>query len=80
MWNRLKTAKKVVGVKQLKKALKEDMVQAVFLAKDADPRLTDPIIQKCQDLQIELVMVPTKEELGKACGIDVGAAAAAIIV
>ena len=48
MLQALKTAKKVVGIKQLKKALKEGIAQTVFLAQDADPQLTAPIAALCQ--------------------------------
>ena len=37
----------LVGSKQLRKALKNDRVAAVFLAENADPRLTDEICVCC---------------------------------
>ena len=40
MLEELKTAKKVVGIKQLRRALKDRSAKLVFLAKDADPALT----------------------------------------
>ena len=79
MLQALKTAKKVVGIKQLKKALKEGIAQTVFLAQDADPQLTAPIAALCQANGVTCLPVKTMAELGQACGIDVGAAAAAIV-
>ena len=38
----LHTKDKVVGIKQLKKALAEGRAKKVFVAGDADPKLTDP--------------------------------------
>lgn len=79
MLEKLKTANKVVGIKQLKRALREHTAGTVFLAEDADPRLMEPLRAACEEAQVELVMVPTMQELGKACSIAVGAAAAAIL-
>ena len=43
----LETEQKVVGVKQLKRALREGRAQRVFLAEDADPHLIAPVVQLC---------------------------------
>lgn len=75
----LKTAKKVVGVKQLRKALESGTVKKVFLAADADPMLTEPIVEKCESMNITVISVPTMKQLGAACNISVHAAAAAIL-
>ncbi len=69
----------VVGAKQLKKALEKGTAQQVFLAENADPALTQPIADACRIRGIECAWVPTMADLGIACGIDVGAAAAAIV-
>jgi len=79
MLEELKTAKKVVGIKQLKRALKDHTARTVFLAEDADPRLMEPLRSACEQAQTQIVSVPTMVELGKACGIAVGAAAAAVL-
>ena len=80
MLDELKTQRKVVGMKQLRKALKNGQILRVFLAQDADPRLTDPLAEECARLHVELIEVPSMKELGTACGIAVGAAAAGILV
>lgn len=79
MLEELKTAKKVVGVKQLRKALGAGSVKKVFIADDADPLLTDPIAERCRQMNIPVISVPTMKQLGAACGICVGAAMAAIL-
>lgn len=76
---KLKTAKKVVGVKQLRKALKEGSASEVYVAEDADPRLIDPVVAACLETGVPLLRVPTMAELGAACSIEVGAAVAAIL-
>ena len=75
----LNTPNKVVGVKQLKKALRDGSAKKVFVAQDADPKLTDPIRESCQSAGVPVEPVPTMAELGKACGIEVGAAVAALL-
>ena len=69
----------VVGAKQLKKALRDGRAHRVYLAKNADFALTEPIEAICLSKQIHVAWVPTMAELGDACGIDVGAAAAAVV-
>lgn len=69
----------LVGSKQLRKALKAGTVLTVFLARGADPGVTEPIAALCEAADIQLIWVSSKKELGQACGIDVGAAAAAIL-
>ena len=69
----------IVGTKQLKKALGRDQVKLVLLARDADPRITEPLEQMCLQKGISCDWVGKMSDLGRACGIDVGAAAAAIL-
>ena len=78
LWE-LRTEQKVVGVKQLKKALREGRAQRDFLAENADPHLTASVVQLCSQCQVPCTWVSTMEDLGRACGIHVGAAAAAVI-
>jgi large subunit ribosomal protein L7A len=79
MLEELKTGPIVVGLKQLRKALKEGTAQKVFLARNAEPRLVEPIADQCAEQSVPCEWVETMSELGAACGIDVGAAAAAIV-
>ena len=69
----------VVGAKQLKKALRDNRVLSAFLAADADPGVTEPIEALCNAQQVCVTWVKTMAELGRTCGIDVGAAAAATV-
>ena len=75
----LKQQKVVVGSKQLRKALEKGCVACVFLAKNADPAITEPIEEMCGKLHIQITWVRTMAELGQKCGIEVGAAAAAVL-
>ena len=73
------THKKVVGTKQTQKAIEKDQTQVVYIAKDAEERVVSPIVKLCSEKNQELVLVESMSELGKACGIKVGAAAAAAL-
>ena len=73
----LAKCKTVVGAKQLKKALRDGRAQQVYLAQNADPQITGPIEKLCLEHQVSVTWVQTMTQLGKACGIEVGAAAAA---
>ena len=69
----------VVGAKQLKKAVKAGRVRYVFLAENADPAVTEPLEILCTANHIQITWVPSMAELGRVCGIEVGAAAAAVV-
>ncbi len=73
------TRKKTVGTKQTMKAVQKGLVQEVFVAKDADKRLVALLTNLCREKNIPVTLVPTMKELGKACGIQVGAASAAML-
>ena len=71
--------KMVAGAKQLRKAVENGRAKRVYLAKNADPAITEPIEAMCLRLHIHCTWVPNMLDLGKACGIEVGAAAAAAV-
>ena len=71
--------KTVVGAKQLRKALQRGTARKVLLAINADPAITEPIEQMCRELHIQITWVRSMADLGRTCGIEVGAAAAAVI-
>lgn len=75
----LKTATKAVGAKQASKAVDKGLASLVYLAQDADARVTAPIRELCGRKGVVVQMVPSMDELGKACGIEVGAAAVALL-
>ena len=69
----------VVGVKQLRKALNSGRARQVFFAENADPALIAPLEELCKQNHVSYVWVRSMQDLGRACGIEVGAAAAAAI-
>ena len=75
----LTNKKTVVGAKQLRKALNSGLARKVYLAQNADPAITEPIEALCQLKAIDYAWVKSMTDLGHACGIEVGAAAAAAL-
>ena len=69
----------IVGAKQLRKALQKGICRYVFLAENADPSITEPIAELCGKTEVPHHWVDSMVDLGRACGIEVGAAAAAVI-
>lgn len=69
----------IVGTKQTVKALRNQRVQEVFVAKDADPHLVEKVIQTAIEFQTPVSYVDSMKKLGRACNIEVGASAVAII-
>ena len=79
MVTELSTANKVVGAKQAKRALNDGRARKIFVAGDADPRVTQPLAQMAVNLHVPVELVPTMRELGAACGIAVGSAVAVLL-
>ena len=75
----LSRQKIVVGAKQLRKALRAGTASKVYLAENADPAVTEPLAALCQENNVSIFWVRSMAELGKVCGIEVGAAAAAVV-
>ena len=66
----------VAGVKQVRRALSGGP-RRLLLARDADPQLTRALAEQAVAQGVETVWFGSRKELGHACGITVGAAAAA---
>ncbi len=80
MPERLRNAKnRLVGTKQALKAVEAGRAKVVYIARDAEERVTAPINRHAEQHGIEIVSIESMHELGKMCGIEVGAAAAAIL-
>ena len=71
--------KYVVGVKQTAKAVEKGMAKLVFIAADADIRISRPLLESCEAAGVKVITADSMHELGKACGIHVGATAAAVL-
>lgn len=69
---------KIIGARQTLKAVEKGIVQTVYIADDADLRLVKPIYELCIQSGVTVERIATMQELGNACGIFIGAAAAAV--
>ena len=68
------------GTNEVTKAIERGISKLVVIAKDVEPpELVAHLPILCEEQGADFVFVPTKQELGKALGIDITAAAAAII-
>jgi large subunit ribosomal protein L7A len=67
---------RAVGANQTAKAIRKGRAE---VARDADRRVVEPVLQAAREMGVPVVEVPTGKELGRACGIAVGASAAAIL-
>lgn len=79
MLDSLKSVKKTVGLKQSLRALESGEVKSVIIANDADQRLLVGLMDLCSRNGIEVMYVDTMKQLGKACGIDIGASVACVL-
>ena len=70
---------KVVGVKQTLKAIKNNQGKVLYIAKDADVNITDPILELAKVNSLQIIFVDTMKELGNLCDIDVASAAALLL-
>jgi len=78
----IKSMNYVIGTKQTKRAIKNREVKHIIIATDVDDKLVLDLIETCKqsNVQVEIERKYTMEELGKHCGIDVGAAMVAILI
>ncbi len=70
---------KVVGTKQVLRALKAGTLLRAYVANDADTYLFQRITTAAEAARVPVVRVETMKELGVLCGLEVGAAAAGIL-
>ncbi len=68
----------IIGLKQTLKAMKNGEISEVFIADDADQHMTQKVSSLAKELDIPCHYVDSKEKLGAACGIEVGASTVAI--
>jgi large subunit ribosomal protein L7A len=75
----LKNKKVVIGKKQTMRAISKGEAHMVYISKDADFHVTKHIEDFCKEHNIEIIYSESMAELGKSLGIDVNAAAAAVL-
>ena len=79
MLQELTCADKVIGMKQSKKMILAGRAAKVFVAHDSDPQIQDMFLDLCRKEGISVNDESTLSQLGKACGINVGAAVVTLL-
>lgn len=69
----------VIGKKQTLRALTRDEAEKIYISKDADLHVTKPIEDVCKAKDIEIIYFDNMKDLGTSVGINVNAAAAAVL-
>ncbi len=70
---------RTVGTKQTLRAVERGQALVVFVARDADPHVVRHLVGLCRQRGLPLQEVESMEALGRSCGVEVGAASAAIL-
>ena len=73
------SAKRVVGTKQVTRALKAGTAARAYVANDADTFIFQQVIRAAEEAGVPCVRVAEMKELGIVCGVEVPAAAAAVL-
>ncbi|MGX6446174.1 50S ribosomal protein L7ae-like protein [Neobacillus sp. K501] len=75
----LQANKVIIGTKQTVKALKDGKTKELIVASDVEAKVITNVVNLALDMNIPVTYVDSMKKLGKACGIEVGASAVAII-
>ena len=68
------------GINETTKAVERSVAKAVVVAEDVDPpEITMHLGPLCDEKKIALYKVPSRNELGRAAGLDVSTASVAIV-
>jgi large subunit ribosomal protein L7Ae len=74
------TGKIKKGTNETTKAVERGQAKLVAIAENVNPEeIVMHLPKLCEEKKVPYIFVKTKEELGKACGIEVSAATACII-
>lgn len=68
-----------IGFKEVMSNLTQNRVERIMIANDCDDKIKIPVFEMAEKAGLKPEFVETMRELGKACGIDVGASCAAIL-
>lgn len=79
MLDGLKNSNKTIGIKQSLKAVEGGSAQIVYIARDAEEKVVGGLKDLCTRNAIEIIYAESMKQLGKACGIDVGAAVVCVL-
>ncbi|MDR0286620.1 MAG: ribosomal L7Ae/L30e/S12e/Gadd45 family protein, partial [Clostridiales bacterium] len=67
-----------MGLKEVLRAIKEGKTCEIFLASDVEKKIEEQVLKTCGETKVSVTQVSNMKQLGKAAGINVGAAVVAI--
>ena len=70
---------RVVGTKQVLRGIDEGTLRCVVVASDADEFITSKVKAEAQARNVAVIECPSRLELGKACGVKIGAACVGVL-
>ena len=80
-YEKVKQAEKtIIGTKQAVKAMQKGLVKEVYIALDVEQKIIDLARLTAIDNNVTIYYVGSKVDLGRACGLHVGASVVAITV
>lgn len=71
--------RRVVGTKQVLRAVRDGRASRVFLCKDADEFIYRQVETACEAARIPLTVLDSMEKLGRLCLVSVKTASAALL-
>lgn len=71
--------RRVVGARQVLRAIAAGTLAQAYVARDADPFITRPVVDACEKNGVRFAEVDTMVQLGQAAGIDVKASVAGVL-
>lgn len=71
--------KLIIGLKQTKKALLSGNAKELYIARDCDPIISEPLMDTANNMGVQVFFISTMKELGSMCSINVGASCAVVI-
>ena len=76
----LKSQQILIGMNQCTEAVAVGKVKKAYVAKDAAAHVREPFENLCTEHDIPITYYDTKQQLGRACGIDVGATCVVVLL
>ena len=77
--NELAVPERVVGEREVRRAMKKDLLKKVFVAVDSDVKVIKGILETAAKSGVQVEEVDSKLQLGRACAIDRSAAVAGLL-
>ena len=72
-------SRKVVGTKQVLRAIRTGTVSRVYVCSDADTFLYQQVVRAAEEARVPCTRTASMMELGMICGVDVPTAAAGLL-